>query len=329
MKIKTLLLTSVAVVSVVIVGLSLAFPPLDDLWLENPFWNGLSGVYSTMKPNRLIELASLERVVDEPSNSTILMLGPSKAFTAEEVEAVGYYLSMGGRVILGDDYGTGNTLLEGLGVDVRFSGLLLMDALFKDKNSLMPRILHFSPSSYILGIGKLTLNYPTVLNYTEDVTVLAWSTPYSYLADTPQSQTENSPVGPFPVIANVKMGEGNLFLISDSSLFINSMLEREDNMALLRGLAIGEVYLDETHSQPSRLTHFKMYLGQIYSVVRMTEIRYGLTFLLVVVAVKVKLGSRKVEAEENEVEATLREHPEWDRRLLNELQAQRRKARGT
>ena len=60
----------------------------------------------------------------------------------------------------------------------------------------------------------------------------------------------------------------------------------------------------------------------------MTEIRYGLTFLLVVVAVKVKLGSRKVEEDENEVEAMLREHPEWDRRLLDELHEQRRRTRG-
>lgn len=327
MRIKTLLLVSLVAASIVVTGLTFTFPPLDDLWLENPFWNGLSKVYSRIHPVRLRNLTSLRRDV-EPHMSTVLMLGPSKPFTAQEVEAVEVFLVSGGRVVLADDFGTGNSLLQGLELDARFSGLLLLDPLFKEQNSRMPRVLNVLSSRYTGGVEGVTFNYPTVLNHTEDVAILAWSTPFSYLAATPSPPSEDSAVGPFPVMAEAKVGEGSLILISDSSLFINSMLDREDNMALLRGLAGGKVYLDEAHSLPSRLAKVKMFLVQAYSFLRMTEIRYGLTALLVLAVAKVRWSSREMEEEEDRVEAVLRKHPEWDRMLLEHLDEQWRRNRG-
>jgi len=327
LRVKAILLLSLVASSAAITGMSLTFPPLDDLWLENPFWNGLSKVYSRMKPIRLGDLTNIGRAAAEPSSSTVLMLGPSKPFTPEEVEAVEAFLSLGGRVVLADEFGTGNSLLEGLGLEVRFSGLLLLDPLFKDKSSRMPKVLNISSSRYTDGLEELTFNYPTVLAHTESVSVLAWSTPFSYLATSPSPPNEDSVAGPFPVVAEARVGEGSLILISDSSLFINSMLDRGDNMALLRGLARGEVFIDEAHSIPSRLTRVKAFLVQAYSFLRMTEVRYGLTVLAVLAVFKVKWGGGEDE-EEDEVEAVLRKHPEWDRRLLEELREERRRARG-
>ncbi len=310
-----------------ITGLIVTSPPLDDFWLENPFWNGLSKVYSGMHPVRLGNLAGL-RSVPESSACTVLMLGPSQPFTANDIETVKDFLVSGGRVVLADDFGTGNSLLQGLDLQVRFSGLLLLDPLFKEKNSRMPSVLNVSSSTSTEELWGLTLNYPTVLNNTESVSVLAWSTPFSYLAAAPSPPTNDSVVGPFPVVAEVSVGKGSLILISDSSLFINSMLDRGDNMALLEGLAGGTVYLDEFHSMPSRLARVRMFLAEVYSLLSMTEVRYALTVLLVLAVVKVEWTGEREQKDERQVEAVLKRHPEWDRELLEQLEEERRQARG-
>lgn len=324
MRVKAVLLFSVIAVSSSLVGLSFFTPPRDDLWFENPFWNGLSKVYSRLEPVRLQDLMGVAEPVVEPSGSTVLMLGPSRMFTPFETVIVNRFLHLGGRVVLADEFGTGNSLLERLGLDVRFSGLLLLDPLFKDGSSRMPRILNVSS----VGVDELVLNYPTVLDDADDLEVLAWSTSFSYLAVSPGPPDEDSVYGPFPVAAEVGVGDGSLVLIADSSLFINSMLDRGDNMEFLLSLVEGEVFLDEAHSIPSRLTMVKAFLVQVYSVLRMTEVKYGLAALSMIAVARVKWVVDEAEEEEDEVEAVLRRHPEWDRGLLEWLHEERRWARG-
>jgi len=328
LRVKSVLLVSLFVVSTGIVGLTFVYPPLDDLWVENPFWNGLSKVYSRLDPVRLEDLASLEMVVPVPSDATVLMLGPSKPFTSEEVEVVKEFLSRGGTVVLADEFGTGNSLLEGLGMDIRFSGLLLLDPLFKDRNSKMPRILNIKSSEYTEGVDELVLNYPTVLNNTEGAEVLAWATAFSYLSEVPGPPGDDSATGPFPVVALVEFGAGRLLLVADSSIFINSVLDRGDNMAFLRSSSRGIVFIDEAHSIPSRLTMVKAFLVQVHSVLGLTEIKYGLTLSSLLVIAKINWGIEEGDKEEDEVEAVMRRHPEWDRGLLEELYEDRRRARG-
>ena len=117
-------------------------------------------------------------------------------------------------------------------------------------------------------------------------------------------------------------------MISDSSIFINGMLERGDNIDLLINLIQGSVYIDETHSIPSRLTMVKTLLTDTYSTLSLTEIRYSITFLAVFFIFKVKWNIDEEDEMFDEVEEVLKKHPEYDRALLEKLQQLRRKARG-
>ena len=96
-----------------VAALTVVYPPLDDLYLENPFWNGLSEVYRELKPGRIRDAGGFYTL--DAGNSTVLMLGPSSGFSGEDVVAVRDYLEHGGLVVLCDDFGSGNQLLEGLG----------------------------------------------------------------------------------------------------------------------------------------------------------------------------------------------------------------------
>jgi len=297
-------------------------PPLDDFRLENPFWNGLSELDSRVHPFEVTDLARLLNVVLKPSESTLLMLGPSKTFTDEDVDAVRGFLEAGGLVVLAEDFGVSNGLLEGLGVQVRFSGEVLLDPLFKDKDSRMPRMIDFTLSPYTRGLSALTLNYATVLtDVGHDVRVLARSTAFSYLSNGTSAPPEEAElVGPFPVMAEVKYGGGNLILISDSSLFINSMLDRDNNDALLKNLVNGRVvYVDVSRWSPSLLTRFKGVLARAYQVAGATEVKYGLVAVLAVIILKVRWGEKGIRDESDEVEDALSSHPDWDRALLEKL----------
>ena len=315
MRARSVLLISLSVLIITSISLSMLIRPIDDLWVENPFWNGLSEVQSTIKPLRL---SGLDNLQIPPENSTILMLGPSLPYAKSDINAIRSYLQEGGRVVLSDDFGTGNTLLEGLGIRARFSGELLQDKLFNEKK-LMPRILLIENATETRGVKELVLNYPTTLTNLKDNERLAYASYFSEVANSAE-------FGPFPVLARIEVGKGTIYLISDSSIFINSMLNLGDNKSLLKNLSKGVVAIADSYSTQSRLTTFRGSLKAAYAFLNHPEVKYSLALIIIVGVFKVAWEDR--DEQPDEVEETLKRHPEWSRRELEELKEARRRAHG-
>jgi hypothetical protein len=294
---------------------SYVYPSLDDLWVENPFWNGLSEFYKICDPVRLSDLSVLNNIVD-PSNTTLFILGPSTDFSTEEVKVIKIYLLRGGTLVLADDFGSGNQLLVGMDSNVRFEGGLLEDPLFRERNAVLPVI----KTTYVSD--PVIFNYATELVEVEDKNVKAWSSPFSYLTST----LGEGGLRARPVIAEIPLGAGRLVLISDSSVFINGMVERVGNRALLESLIIGQVFIDEAHSLPSRLTIVKGQLEKIYTMLGSLELRYGLAVVTVVMIYLVKYGTgvRPID----EVVAVIEKHPEYEKGLVERLRLEREEIHG-
>jgi hypothetical protein len=315
MRTRSVLLISLSILIITTISLSILIQPIDDLLLENPFWNGLSEVQSSIKPLRLIGFENLQR---SPENSTILMLGPSLPYSESDIIAIRSYLQEGGRVVLTDDFGTGNTFLEGLGISPRFSGKLLEDKVFNEKK-MMPRITLIENTSETTGVKELVLNYPTVLTNLKEGEGLAYASYSSDVANTTE-------YGPFPIFAHIEIGKGTLYLISDASIFINSMIKRGDNEILLKNLAKGVVAMSESYSVKSRLTTIRSTLTATYEFLNHPEVKYSLALIIIVGVFKVTWEDR--DEQPDEVEETLKRHPEWSRRELEELKEARRRAHG-
>lgn len=301
-----------------LIGVTVAYPSLDDLWVENPFWNGMSEFYVEVKPLRMGGLSGLQGIMS-PGNTTLFIIGPSTSFSQEEVTWIKDYLHRGGTLVLADDFGTGNQLLEGLGVEARFSGGLLKDPLFRDGSALLPITLQ---TEYV-GVDNVVFNYATVLTDASGAEVTAWSSSFSVLE---ASGGEPQPdMGSWPMVAELSLETGNLVLVSDSSPFINGMIRKGNNRQLLWALLKGEAVIDEAHSFPSRLTVIKSGLAKAYSALRSLELRYGLALFIVagVMAIRLDDGGEPV----NEFEAVMAAHPEYDRGLVERLYLER-KARG-
>lgn len=315
MKVKGALATGFIIALILIVGISYAAPCVDDFSLENPFWNGHSQLKLKTHPTELLDYMELP-VGFSARDTTLLIIGPSKPFNEGEVECIRRFLEDGGLVVLADDFGSGNDLLMKLKVKAKFSALPLRDPLFKYKGSYLPKTIDFKPSPYTVNLSSIALNHATILeNLGGEVEVLAYSTIFSYLG-------AKKSVGPFPVMAEVKLGSGSLVLISDSSIFINSMLNKENNSQFLANLVRGKsVVIDTIHWEASNLIAFKGMLTQIYLVAGRIEVRYILVALLLVAVFK--LNFKRGEKRGDWLKEVLRKHPEWDAKLLRELEEER------
>jgi len=327
MKGLAILLLGLAASGLIVVGFALTASPTDDFDLGNPHWNGLSKFNSKIDPTPFSEIGSLVSEGANPSGSVLFLIGPSKAFTKAEASAIKGFLKYGGIVILMDDYGSGNGLLAELSVQAYFTGDSMRDTLFRGKDSRLVKITDFKASFSTLNVSSLILNCATTLSISTQVKeseVLAYSTRFSYLDKNSNGlPDEGEPEGPFPVIARIDYGNGTLILISDSSLFINGMIDEADNdMFLMNLVTYRQVLVDISHWELSRLTLFKAALAEAYSIVGASEVKYTLLAAFAVLAFKIRWTHGK---ERSELEEVSRVHPEWNRELLEKLDQLMRK----
>jgi hypothetical protein len=296
-----LVIASVALLSVTMV--SPAVSTTVDFSIYNSGWNGTSGlavsVYRAGKlsPSMSLETTgtdvtivhmSLEQVAPDPRTEALVVIGPTKAFTAAEGVLVGDFVRRGGVLLLADDFGTGNSLLGHMGAQSRFSGKLVMDLAFEKKPEFCV-CFDFAEDPLTEGVGSLLMNYPSsVVVKNSSAEVLARSTVASWLdVDGDRLQDLGEPRGPFTLLAREPMGDGTVMLLADPSLLINGMAEHLDN-AVLAGNLLSElgllrtaVYFDESHRDyfdplvvTSRLT------GEISDRAKLAIL--GLSFVLLV-----------------------------------------------
>jgi len=320
LKFKTAFLLGIFTASVAIIAITYVSPPIDDFEVNNPFWNGLSELNSRYKPTIISDLSKLQTIVSEPQETLLLIIGPSKPFTELEAQSIRGFLNSGGLILLADDYGSGNNLLEKLGVKARFSRLILQDPLFREREKILPKILTFSKSKHTDGLNAIVLNYATtIIGLDGEMKVLAYSTKFSYAKSKVGPPDESSLIGPFPVVVEVPYGRGTLILVSDSSLPINGMLKMGDNNLLIKNISKGrKLLLDRSHWTDSSFTKFKTALTQIYTLASIAEVKYCIVALAVVLSLKVNL-TMKNESVDDELKEVIKEHPDWDLGTLKKL----------
>lgn len=260
-----LMLASVVSFSVVI----WFYPPTGNFTVNNPFWNGLSE-YS--KQAKIVPLSSYSNLPSPPKGTTLIVI-PYEQFTDSELAQLKGYVSNGGTLVLMDDYGYGNQVLDGLGVNIRFTGQPLLDPLYNYKNEWLPKITDFTSTPISANVSSIVFNHATSLNQTADATVIAQSSTFSFL-DTNNNGTweTNEPTGPLPVAAYEKISQGYVVAIADPSLLINGMINLDNNQQFITN-AIDiqstnpKIFVDQTHMPKTTLDESKEVLAIIYGVV--------------------------------------------------------------
>ncbi len=264
MELRRFLMLVALVVVIMLIAIAWLFPSNDDFGTGNPFWNGARDTGSLMP---LSPLSSLSDLPSAPSGATLILI-PYLSFTPPELDALKRFATGGGTLVIADDFGFGNQVLEYLGLKARFSGQALLDPLMHYKNKWFPRIYHVKASPLTSNSDNMVFNHATgLLNVdAEDALALSSSLSFLDLNDNGRGDT-GEPVGPIPVIAQQDLGRGKLVLITDPSIFINSMDRREGNATLIRNIsatAPSGLFLDQSHLPTSNLQQTKNLLTVIH-----------------------------------------------------------------
>ena len=344
-KMRTITIYIIAASVVVLIFLFSLSAPLvttsADFSIYNTGWNGCSRLavrtYETgdFTPNlrlandREIEVTqrSLLEYSVVPNSTSMVFLGPNQDFGTEEIEYLEEFLMDGGKVVLADDYGTGNQLLSGLNTSSRFAGETLFDLSF-EKNPEFSVVYDFRDHALTQDLSFVMLNRPTYLRLGSEAVPLMNTTEGSWV----ERDDGDHRIGKSPVMSVEPYGDGELILLSDPSIMINSMLDRLDNEILMMNLLdyISEdrtdIIIDESHREmsmvfrmvytgdyPSRLVSFMVITGGIF-----------LTGVVLVPGVKVKVFNminRSLsffikEEKEDTFSKVLNNHPEWDKRKM-------------
>jgi hypothetical protein len=292
-------------------------PPIDDFNPANPFWNGLSRASEALGLSPLEDLRRLGVYTGsgKAREHVLLILGPSIPFTYEEAEAIRRFLVEGGLLILADDFGTGNELLEMLGLDIRLDGSLLLDPHFKLKSRQLPKIIRIAG---LEAVGP-TFNYATIVTG-HGFKTLASSSSFSFLdLNGNMEWDEGEPRGPFSVAAETNFGGGRVIVVSDSSFMINSMFESEGNAELAARILDGRrPLLDISHWRVGTLSRAKEALAAVFHLASIPEVKYSM--VLVTTAVVLRIRYKQVRVKRSGVEDILKRHPDWDRKILEMLE---------
>ncbi len=294
---RFLLILATALVIVLIIAVWFS-PSNEDFRVENPFWNGTRDI-SVSYP--VLPIESLSELPKSAQESTLILI-PYLNCTTAELGQLNSFVIRGGRLILADDYGHGNHVLEYLGLRARFSGQTLLDPLINYKNKQFPRIIHLEPDPLTRHTESLIFNHATCLVNVASADTLARSSSFSFL-DLNGNHTweEGEPTGPLPVISHHNLGSGQVILASDPSLFINSMETIEGNNNIIQNIAAttNRLYLDQSHLPPSELHQTKDLLTTIRHCLATPWGTSGLVTLALILVLKPVWQRKKEQPEES------------------------------
>ncbi|NJE25881.1 DUF4350 domain-containing protein [Thermococcus sp. MV5] len=229
-----------------IVGVSMIIMPLSvpvfkssaEYSVLNTDWNGVSSfgrlLYS--KGEIVPVLSTYESMGLGERKGTLIIVGPNLDFTNEEIWELKRFLENGNTLILADDFGTGNEILEGLGVEQRFGRGELITPIYS-KNYQYPITAEIADPDLAKNVERIVMYNPSVILNSENALVY-----------TPNSSIFRNSYGAFAIVEEVEYGEGEIILISDPDIFTNSLFrENEEFIKNLLDYTGGPFFIDEAH----------------------------------------------------------------------------------
>ena len=221
----------------------------------NQEWDGTADLRETLETedhSPLVGISTQAYADLETNDSLTIILSPGREFDTDSKETIRTYLQNGGTVLVAGDFQPAvNGLLADLGSDIRLDGTPVRDERHYYQSPKLPRATRVNDSAYTENVSSLTLNRGTVLEAPPSATVPIHTSEFAYLdADGDESLSDEEEMDHYPVMAIEDVGQGELLVISDSSVFINAMLEQDGNRALVTELqsSHAQVLLDYSHT---------------------------------------------------------------------------------
>jgi len=299
MELRKLLPLLSFIILLLLVGLVWFFPSTGDFRADNPFWNGVSEFSDEFD---IVAVDSYDNLPVDPIGTAFVVV-PYEEFSVSELEEITDYVSLGGTLLILDDFGFGNQLLDYFGVDARFSGDYLLDPLFNYKNGFFPKITDFESSLLVSNVSSVVFNHCSFLSNVSDVSVIAYSSSFSFVDGNENGKWDDGEVeGAFPVVGFGGLDKGVVVFVSDPSMIINGMIGLDDNLVFVGDLVEMKssspvVYVDQSHLPQVALDDAKMVILVVYDFVGLPLVTLSLIVFVFVLGLKPIWQKRKKDEE--------------------------------
>lgn len=274
-------------------------PPTDDLSPHNSGWNGLSKAANALNA-RLASLKDLEAY--RPDKLVILIVGVEKPVTPRQCEILKKLTMHGATIVIMDETNNANPLLDCLGLGARIGGGVLVDHLHY---MLDPRLPIARLELRGNRTAKLSLDIASPIEVVGGKGSCIGYTYETAFADLNGNERldPGEPSGRLCICYRENLGNGTVYLFSDSSILINAMIDKTDNLDVFERL-VGEnktVVLVTDFWNFSPHARLVMALESLGQLIAGTSLRYTTAILLaaiVYVAVARLQKTSKVEGVE-------------------------------
>jgi len=259
----------------------------------------------------LVGSPTILRNIAQPEKTLYIVLGVQKDYRPADVEVLKEFYKNGGKLIVADDIGYGNTFAEQF--NIHFFGQVLWDTMYSRNVSFPLVYAHLDVEQYLLMLDKPTGIY--LRPGDPNVEVLANSSKNSYIDINGNGQVDDHDIpGPIPVISmyHEPGASGAIVFVSDPDLFNDDkiyndgLIDRQgtdrtpaNNSLFLRDLVRkllptgGNVVFDESrHVSEKALRPFYDTLGSVTIVTsnprELVLMMLGLTLIVIMTIVKAK-----------------------------------------
>ncbi|ELY62804.1 DUF4350 domain-containing protein [Natrinema versiforme] len=214
--------------------------------LYNPSWDGTSDLRGAAEDDPTVEshlLRDTAEYEELPANDTVaFVISPDEPYEGEDAERIQEFVANGGTLVVLENFGEpGNSLLANLETEARVDGQLLRDERHHFRGPTMPVATNVENYTFTSGVDQLTLNYGTTVN-PGNATVLVSTSDFAYLGPEEDNLDEQDELRSYPVATVENISSGQVVVIGDPSITINTMYGQPDNAAFVRGL-----YADANH----------------------------------------------------------------------------------
>ncbi len=246
MKKTTALLALATLAMVLLVAARLYFSSADFV-PENPSWNGMTGMTSAANARPLYTIADLSKA---GPGDTFMVVSPLRDFSPGETAQVLAFLQEGGVAVVLDDFGSANSLLDGLASPIRLDQVTVGQHDDYYVNQTCPIVRNIVTGPYTSNVAELVFNHPASLTVTAQATVLVYTSNVGWQDRNNNAKLDkNERMGTYPLVASADYGQGKLLVISDPDVFANGMLDKGDNAAFMRNVLKGTVWFDASHGR--------------------------------------------------------------------------------
>lgn len=205
----------------------------------NPDWDGTSELRTTAENLNAepVVVRNTTRYDAYGDDTVAFVIAPDRTYDDRDADRVRAFVEGGGTLVVADRDGpSGHALLASVGADARPAGPILRDDRHYRAGPALPVASNVSNHSLTAGVESLTLNHGTAVE-PNGATVLVSTSEFAYLdVDGSGDLSDDETVASYPVATVEAVGDGQVVVVGDPSVFINVMQGESGNHAFVEAL---------------------------------------------------------------------------------------------